>query len=156
MAEFLQNAVSKAVWPWTRHGAEAPELSGSRLRRQGLTQAAVGATAALCLVVIPPEPRLTLAGTVFCIGVVLALTAFAAPAVSARLDRAFARFGRVLGTALTWVLLVPFFFVCFLGGRAILVVRRLDPLRRSFPAPENSCWVPRPPVVDRDHYTRLY
>ncbi|MBN2449122.1 MAG: hypothetical protein JXR77_01965 [Lentisphaeria bacterium] len=156
MSEFHQNAVSRAAWPWTKQGAGEREHARTRLRRRGMGQAASAGMAAVCLAVVCRETGRPAAAIALCTGMALAVTAFAAPSVYVRVDRGFARFGRGLATGITWLLLAPFFFVCFLGGRLLLRARRLDPLQRSFPAPESSCWGPRPPLLDRERYTRQY
>ncbi|MFC1497448.1 hypothetical protein ACFLS1_03105 [Verrucomicrobiota bacterium] len=63
---------------------------------------------------------------------------------------------RVVGVGLSWILLVPFFYICFTIGRFFLVVLRKDPLKRKFPGQEKSYWVPRKPVTDLEHYKRQY
>ncbi len=60
--------------------------------------------------------------------------------------------GRLISHVLTWVLLVPFFYLCFTPGRLILILRKKDPLHRQCPSSETSYWVTRPPIADLDQY----
>ena len=77
-----------------------------------------------------------------------------------RLYRAMERFGRFLGrgvgAGMTWLLLVPFFFLVFLPGRLVLRLVGRDPMRRAFPAPEASCWIPRKASEKGGHYHRQF
>jgi hypothetical protein len=76
------------------------------------------------------------------------------------LYRAFRRLGaglaRVAGTGLTWLLLAPFFYICFTLGRIVLLATGRDPLNRSFPGKETSCWAPKEPIEGTKRYRRQY
>jgi len=69
-----------------------------------------------------------------------------------RFGQAIARFATI---GLNWLLLVPFFYLCFLPGRIILMLRRIDPMDRVFPDPRPSFWIPRKPV-DTAQYKRQH
>lgn len=62
----------------------------------------------------------------------------------------FEKFGQWLAkgvmAGLNWLLLTPFFYLCFIPGRLILLVRRIDPMDRRFPDARESFWIPRKPV----------
>jgi len=79
-----------------------------------------------------------------------------APPVYHALKRAGQKLGRIAGVCLTWLLLVPFFYICFSLGRLILAVRRKDPLHRRFPTDKKTYWEDRPAVRDASHYERQY
>ncbi len=76
------------------------------------------------------------------------------------LFRAFEKFGQLLarwvGAALTWGLLVPFFYLCFVPGRWIMQLRGRDPLTRKFPSQERTYWIPRPPVSSLAQYKKQH
>jgi hypothetical protein len=59
------------------------------------------------------------------------------------------RFGQALGhgvgVALTWLLLAPFYLTFFSLARLVLALTGKDPLRREFPSPDASLWIPREP-----------
>jgi len=69
---------------------------------------------------------------------------------------AIERFGlalaRVVTRGLTWILLAPFFYICFTPGRMILLLTRKDPMDRIFPDQRPSFWIPRQPVTDPARY----
>jgi hypothetical protein len=73
----------------------------------------------------------------------------------------FERFGQLLAkwvsAGLTWGLLVPFFYLCFLPGRLVLHLRGIDPMDRRFPEKEKGTfWEPRPPVRNMAQYTKQH
>ena len=64
--------------------------------------------------------------------------------------------GKAAGVTLAWVLLVPFFYVCFTLGRLGLAARRKDPMQRRFEPGKTSYWSDRRPVADLESYRRQY
>jgi hypothetical protein len=74
--------------------------------------------------------------------------------------RGIERFGQVLGrgvsVGLTWGLLVPFYYLCFVPGRFFLLLRGKDPLHRQVPTDVSSYWIPRPPVRSLAQYTKQH
>lgn len=73
----------------------------------------------------------------------------------------FEKFGAKLAYwvagGLTWLLLVPFFYIAFTGGRLILSLRKIDPMDRAFP--DAGCatfWTPRPPVPSMEQYKKQH
>jgi hypothetical protein len=71
-------------------------------------------------------------------------------------ERLGKKFGQWFGAALTWMLLVPMFFIVFFPGRLILWLIRKDPMNRGFPSKEETYWIPRPPVEKIGQYTKQY
>lgn len=84
------------------------------------------------------------------------LLATLAPRGYAATEMFFKRFAHGVGAALTHVLLLPFYWLCFVPARIILRIRGKDPLHRTFPAPEDSCWRDHPPPRDAASYRRQY
>jgi len=62
------------------------------------------------------------------------------PAVFAGLERLGGWLAYVVGTTLTWLLLVPVFVICFVPARIIDAVRGRDTLCREFPGGQASYW----------------
>ena len=156
MSEHKQSRVSEAVWPWDEagRGKARPRGPAPGARVRSVVQAAVLAVAGVVLtvglkLVLPGKIVLVLAGVVLVSGQLV-------PPVY----RAFDLFGRMLGGAvaavLTWVLLVPFYLLCFVPARFVLVLLGKDPLRRAFPGRERSYWVPHPPAGELKRFKRQY
>lgn len=96
------------------------------------------------------------AGVLGGIGAVLLVSGFLLPALFARIERFGRWFGKIVGTAITWILMVPVFYLIFVPGRLILMLRGMDPMCRKFPTDAPTYWVPRKPVVDVDDYKRQF
>ncbi len=156
MNEFRQNAVSRAVWPWTATPTVAQACHRSAARRKALLHFGVAVVVAACFYFIPREPYRVLAGIVLGIGAVQTALCFLLPVAYHRVVRLWAILAVGIGVVITWSLLAPFFFTCFVFGRLILLCCKRDPLCRQFPAPGATCWTPRDRVSERAHYTRQY
>jgi hypothetical protein len=77
-----------------------------------------------------------------------------------RVYAAIEAFGRWLGiwagTGVTYLLLVPFFYLVFVPGRLVLLLLGRDPMQRTFPSPESTCWSPRKTKMDEKHYRKQF
>jgi len=72
------------------------------------------------------------------------------------LEQGLKRFGGWVGSGLTWVLLVPFFYLCFVPSRIWLGITGKDPLRRTYDSTAESYWEPRSFVKNAGHYKKQY
>jgi hypothetical protein len=84
------------------------------------------------------------------------LLAVLVPAAYVRKEAFFVRFAHGCGVGLTYLLLLPFYWICFVPARVILRLRGKDPMRRAFPAPDASCWHARAPSRGKAFYRRQY
>ena len=66
------------------------------------------------------------------------------------------KLGVWVGTGLTYLLLVPFFYLVFVPGRLVLALMGKDPMQREFPTKEASCWSPRRTKMDEAHYRKQF
>lgn len=80
---------------------------------------------------------------------------FFPPAFSA-FEKSGRLLGRGIGTVMTWLLLVPFFYICFPAMRLINTLAGKDPLQRKLDKNQKSYWVDRKPVSGPEHYTRQF
>lgn len=134
--------ISAAVWPWRDREQKKIALEKRGRRRQSLVQSsfmfAVGIVMFLLKFFVTGTIAFGLAAIVFTSGRL-------APRFYDALNGGVMATGRACGLFVTWVLLVPFFYLCFLPGRLILLARRKDPMARKFPTSEKTYWVPRAP-----------
>ncbi len=152
MRNNTQNAVARAVWAWDTPKADVDVRA--RLRFKALIQSLVmSAVAALFYFwrghVVLPAALAALAAVNLALGL-------AAPRAFGAVDRAMQAFGHGVGTAVTWIVLVPFFYLFMLPGRLILLAMGKDPLDRRFPDTPTSYWVPRRPAKSMDDYRKQF
>ena len=153
MADFKQNAVSAAVWPWTRNAAVSAYDRPAE-RRRAIIQAVVVAVISVLFLVKGRHP---VAGTILLtLAAWLAIAGFFLPRVFRVMEKLGQRLGSAVGTALTWMLLVPFFYLCFLPGHLLLRSFGKDPLKLKFPSDEPTYWTHRPPVIDVSRFRSQY
>ena len=151
----MSNLVSSVVWPWRENPAGAAKPEKTRPARsavaiQTATMVAIGA-----LLYWGPKHRA--AGLVLwgLAAAVLVSGLFFPPAFAA-IERFGKRLGKGAGSILTWSLLAPFYYLCFLPLRLALAIRGKDPLARRFPSDEPTYWVPRKPVADLSQYKKQF
>lgn len=146
-------SVREAVWPWDRAGArDAPAPAGAALRRAMWRSVVMAVIAALFFFF----GKNAMACIVSAVAVVLLVLSMVAPPAYAQCEVFFKRLGVWAGAGLTWLLLAPFFYLCFWPACLILRASRRDPMRLGFPSPEASCWTPRARDSRADCYKRQY
>ena len=65
--------------------------------------------------------------------------------------------GKWVGIGITWLLLVPLFYLVFFPGRLILGLMKKDPLDRKFPSPSKTCWSEKKAKTNSEEsYRRLF
>ncbi len=65
--------------------------------------------------------------------------------------------GKWVGIGITWLLLVPLFYIVFFPGRLILGLMKKDPLDRKFPSPSKTCWSEKKTKTNsKESYRRLF
>ena len=144
--------MARIVWDWENRPGRRPE---ARARRgAALAQAAVALAAATFLVFY--KKYLVLGAVLYGLGALTLLGVLFVPPLHRALDRGGKWLGRVVGAAATWLLLVPFFYLCFPAARLLLKLRGRDPLRRRWEPAASSYWTDRQPVEQAAHYTRQY
>lgn len=102
------------------------------------------------------KDRTVAGGALSVIGVVVLASGLFLPSLFLKLERGGRWLGHAAGISLTWLLLVPMFYLVFLPGRLILILTRRDPMARKFPTTESTYWIPRKPVANPDDYKRQF
>ena len=145
-----RESVRRAVWPW-----DAPPPAASARHRWCLPTIRLAVLLGIALLLAGlGRPRFAL--FLSFLGVLLFAATVASPAARRSMDRALGSLGSGVGTALTGLVLVPFFFLCFLPARLFLLATGKDPLRRKFPAPGPTLWLPRTPPSAENRYHRQF
>lgn len=88
--------------------------------------------------------------------VLVLVSGFFVPPVFAALERFGKKLGKGVGVLLTWALLAPFFYLCFVPLRLLQKIGGKDPLQRRFPTDEPTYWIPRKPVPKVDQYRKQF
>lgn len=163
MSDFKQNLVSSAVWPWTRPTPEARKAQRSFSERLAAkdTWKEIFIHAMVAIVVgwfllYRHFDKPIMAKIVWTIGAIVVLSLLFAPPLHRKIQQFFQWFGAKLALVVTWIVLVPFFYLCFWPGRIILHLKGTDPMHRKFPTNEPTYWIPRPPVPSLDQYKKQH
>jgi hypothetical protein len=63
---------------------------------------------------------------------------------------------KAVSTLVTFLLLVPFYYLCFVPGRIVGLLLGKDPLERKFPTNETTYWHPYSGSIDPEHWKRQF
>ena len=150
MSTYQQNAVSKTVWPWT----EEPKVEKHDPRPPLIASIASLCVGLFVAFLFRHYGHHTMSYVVVSISSVVFICSVFIPAIYAKIHALFQKLALIIGTTLTYVLLVPFFYIAFPMGRISQLIKGKDPLCRKFEADKPSYWEDRPKVEDLEHYRR--
>lgn len=147
--------IEAVVWPWREVSADnRRSRSTADRKRRSLIESAVALVAGLVLLFLLRRPVMA------SIALTVAFVTFVGGQFIPRLYDAFRLsgvfLGRIAGTALSWALLAPFFYICFTFGRLVLLLTGRDPMKRQFPAVEETCWTPHAGPRGKDQYRKQH
>jgi len=148
-----EQRVDQTVWPW-RMPSQAPATGVWTRRRRVLLQGAVAAAIATLLTWWLGRYRLGLC--LYCFSAVILICGFLAPKAFETMERLGQKLAQTIALALTWLLLMPFFYLCFAPARLILMLTGKDPLHRRFEPKRSSYWMDHKPPAAPQPYTRQY
>ncbi|MGE3636635.1 MAG: hypothetical protein AB7P00_42425 [Sandaracinaceae bacterium] len=129
------------IWSW--RGASDDRAARARRARIGaLIRSAIGGAIGAVLTFAVGRPILGaiafgIAGLTLVLGLLSPLGAYAA------LERAILAVSKVIGAALTWLLLTPVYFFFFAPFGSLFRRGRRDPMRRHIDKASASYWQPR-------------
>ena len=149
MSDFKQNRVSSVVWPWQPPAA----VAGLGTRREAALQVAIMWGVALLLFLFVSR---VMAGVVIGVSLIVLTTGLWFPKAFRAICRGLLTFGAWVGVALTWLLMVPFFYLAFVPARLVMLFKGKDPLTRAFPSPGGTMWVKHAPPRSVEQYERQF
>jgi hypothetical protein len=149
MIHYKQNKVSRAIWPWTKGNTEGT----SSFPVSALPALFIGGSAtALFFYTGHSIP----AAVVGIISVLLFCSALVLPQVYGKIRFFFSTFSWYVGQGISWLLLVPFFYLFFPVGRLIQKISGKDPMSREFPSTLSSYWLDKKDTDDLQQYRRQF
>ena len=141
MSEAPSRRVVLATWDWRNPAGPGRPQAAGELRRSALVQALVmGGIACAVFFILGHHVLARVIGALAGLVLVLGL---AAPEAYRPVRTFGHRLGRAVGTALTYLLLVPFFYLFFTPVAVFLRWRGRDPLHRRYRDPRWTYWIRR-------------
>lgn len=133
--QFSQNKVSQTVWPWQE------PASGKKKAQPTLFFSLVTLLIAWVIAyLLFCYGHSTIALLAFCISTLVFIASRFFPGVHAVIELVFQKFSAFVGTTLTWITLVPFFYICFSIGKIAQIAKRKDPMHRKLDPDTVSYW----------------
>lgn len=96
------------------------------------------------------------AGIVAGVATLILVGGLLVPPLYAGFKRAGQALAKGVGLGLSWLLLVPFFYLCFPLARLLFALRGIDPLRRGYDPAAASYWGPKRPAAGAGRYRKQY
>ena len=132
---FKQSLVSRTIWAWQ----DAP-VRGSG-ERPSWRSVAVGFLVGMGIALFfYYRHRTGIASGIAGVSTAMFFAAFLSPAIYLSINRVFRGLSHSVGLLFTWILLIPFFYVCASGIHLINRMFGKDPMRRSFNTMASSYW----------------
>jgi TM2 domain-containing membrane protein YozV len=149
-----KNKISEPSWKW-RYQRGKPSISrnGSRTGKLIIQSIIAFAVAALFAFVFH---RVIFAGIVAGIGLIILVCGLFIPRVYSAIERLIGVFAFGVGQFLTWLLLVPFYYLCFLPARIILSLSRRDPMKRVWDQSASTYWDKKRDLQGNNRMTNQY
>ena len=145
--------VAAATWAWRAAGqvTEAPREAGTV--RPALIQVAV---MLVIVAILYHFEHMLIVKIVLVFATVSLVCGLFIPPAYRRIEQFGQFLGVMVGSGLTWILLLPFFYICFTIGRLSQLIRGKDPLHRACPTDDATYWIDRQPITRDDYYKRQY
>ena len=145
---------AEPVWKW-RYQRKQPAVSrnNSRLGKLVLQSIIAFAVAAIFAFIFH---RVLFAGIVTGIGLLILICGLFIPRLYSAFERIIGIFAFGVGQALTWLLLVPFYYLCFLPARMLLALTKRDPMKRAWDSSAPTYWDEKHDLQDNNRMTRQY
>ena len=150
MTDPMHKSVAETMWRWKESGAAQPPPK-SHLTMT-LVQTAIPCAVATFLMFW--RQQVILGGVLYGLGALMLIAGLFIPPLHAAITRFGLWLGRVVGVGMTWLLLVPCFYLFFTTARVFLTLSGKDPLTRRWDRNAASYWADRKPVTDDRHFTR--
>jgi len=155
MKQAAKLTVEQTVWHWDKP-AVSPEIAVAARKRRAFLQFC-GMNFIACFIAhVSHASHLWLPAFICALSLVVLVGGYLVPPIF----EAFEKFGKLLakavGTGLTYLLLVPFFFVCFVPARFILQAMGKDPLQREWNKDSKTYWADKAPQGDVERYKRQF
>ena len=145
--------VVETVWQWKQ---QENVCSHTRLacRRRSLLQFSITIIIASLLFFF--FHHIVFGIIIYSLSFLVLLCGFFIPTAFAALDKLGRFLGAFVGRLLTYLLLVPFFYLCFFSGRLILKMLGKDPMKRTLEPNAATYWIERKCIEDTKYYKVQY
>lgn len=149
----LNGDVARVVWNWRE--SDSTEETMRRMRKKN-------SLIRFCImfligsILFFPLHHVWIGGIIYVLSFLILVGGFVVP----QIYLAFEWVGRLLtitiGSLITWVLMISFFYICFVPGRILLYLFCKDPLQRARTPDAKSYWINKQRSSGKTQYQKLY
>jgi len=153
MSQPVSSAVAQIKWTWQAVGRPPPVRTPMNLKLKAAIQAVVMTAVGFILRHFHKDIG---AGIVWTLAALVLVGGLFYPPLFHGFEKFGQKLAKWVAAGLTWGLLVPFFYLCFLPGRLIMALSGKDPMTRKFPSDAATYWIPRRPVPNLNQYKKQH
>jgi len=146
--------IAGPAWKW-RYQRNQPAVSRKHSRLVKLVFQSIIAFSVAALFAFIFH-RVLFAYIVAGIGLLLLICGLFIPKLYSAFERIIGIFAFGVGQVLTWLLLVPFYYLCFLPARIILLLSKRDPMKRAWDSSAPTYWNEKRDIQSNDRMTKQY
>ena len=144
--------VSETIWAWKT--TKVVQDAYLKRRKNAIIESLIAYVVAIVFELVLDKHAMAIA--IFSIASIGLFGGLFMPSFYVGFKRVFIIIARAISIAVTWVLLLPFFYICFTFGRIIIQLQRKDPLQRGFDPAKSSYWSKRRKNTGMRSYRRQY
>jgi hypothetical protein len=145
--------VAAAAWPW-REAVAPKDDGGASRRRSARIEAGIMCAVAAVFTWLFHKPIVAI--VICCVATVVLVGGLFVPPLYEGFKKAGLALGKGVGVFLSWILLVPFFYICFPIGRLIFALGRKNPLQRGYLRDAPTYWGVKKPANDLGRYRKQF
>lgn len=154
MSDSNTNSIDAAKWDWKAGGGKPAQKKPMDTRAKAVIQSVVMLGVAFLLHHF--RHRVFLPSFLCGFAFIVLVSGLLVPSMFRAIDKFFSvTLVKWVGTGLTYLFLVPFYFIVFVPAHWILNAKHVDPMAREFPTKLATYWIPRKPV-DAAQYKRQH
>jgi hypothetical protein len=148
--------VTEAIWRWReeRGSVHRRVAENAYLRRRAVIQFIVMAGVGALLYFLIGHHTVGL--VVWGLALVILLFGLALPKFYRPINKFGEWLGRAVGGLLTYLMLVPLFFLLFVPAALYLKLKKRDPMKRHGRDPNHTYWIPRRIPAGKTSYQRQF
>lgn len=150
----MSNTVSKTVWAWSSGKKAATRVT----RKQRLIKASLqfGLMATVASFMFFRFNHRLAGAILYALSLVVLSGGLWFESVYRFFEKLTQMLARGVGLGLTWLLMVPLYYLFFLPGRIVLRLQGKDPLKRSFDKTAPTYWEARDRALTPDYFKRQF
>ena len=149
-----EKEVLQAVWTWRDFRKPSPNILKRKRRKHAVIEASI--MVAVALILRLKFDKILISTIILSMACLVLVGGLFIPVLYAGFKRVGEILAQVLGTSVTWLLLLPFFYIFFTLARIGCAISGKDPMCRRLEREKASYWFEHAGVAEPAQYRKQY